>query len=215
MFPSRITGHSFSPEMPPRWMMPSTPATICSTAGISESSVRSTSSPSRAGASATRSERRKIGYRPRKVSRSERPMPPPAPVIRTRFIRFLLGVYSRLHQKSPLSINGSGNPPARSSFCNVGASKSAIPTMFRVAAIEQVESRKQLPPQAGRESVARRAAESQSVLGLAQWRCRRNIPSAGLSDDLHDFDFRALMPCARACGAPKRSALDTRCERFR
>ena len=101
MFPSRITGHSFSPEMPPRWMMPSTPATICSTAGISESSVRSTSSPSRAGASATRSERRKIGYRPRKVSRSERPMPPPAPVIRTRFIRFLLGVHSRLHQKSP------------------------------------------------------------------------------------------------------------------
>jgi hypothetical protein len=51
--------------------------------------------------------------------------------------------------------------------------------MFRVAAIEQVESKKQLPPQAGRESVARRAAESQSVLALAQWRFRRNIPSAG------------------------------------
>ena len=52
MFDSRITGHSFSPEMPPKWMMPSTSATMRSTAATSESSARSTSSPARAGASA-------------------------------------------------------------------------------------------------------------------------------------------------------------------
>ena len=75
--------------------MPSTPSTMRSTAAMSEISVRSISSPSRAGVSATRSDSRKTGYTPRSVSRSDRPIPPPAPVINTRCIAILLPTPSR------------------------------------------------------------------------------------------------------------------------
>src|SRR6516225_3237909 len=40
MFGWRITSQVFSPEFPPRWMMPSTPSTMRSTAAMSEISVR-------------------------------------------------------------------------------------------------------------------------------------------------------------------------------
>src|SRR5918996_247044 len=81
----RTGSHWSSTDDAPRWITPSWPAQIRSTAAMSARSALTNSSPA-SGSTSTTSDSRMREYTPRNSGRIMRPMPPAAPVISRLFI---------------------------------------------------------------------------------------------------------------------------------